>query len=111
MERAGVVCVVAISGWVPSTQVLTPLLSRAGCQSFQFLVDVSEFQHLVLGVHGAGQDSGKDEFDEFTAIVDEYIKDNSNSEINIDSSTKKKILALCERSAYSSLVLVRGMSV
>lgn len=71
-------------------------------------MDVSEFQNLVLGVHEARQGSGKDDFDEFTAIVNEYIKDNnSNSEINIDSSTKKKILVFCERSAYSSLVLVR----
>lgn len=74
-------------------------------QSFQFLVDVSGFQNVVAGAHAAGGESSTD-FDEFTVIVTEYIKDGSNSEINIDCATKKKILELCERSAFTSLDVV-----
>lgn len=59
-------------------------------QSFQFLVDASEFKSSVIAAHN-GQD-GKESYEEFTVITNEYIKDNSNSEINIDSHTKKQIL-------------------
>lgn len=40
-------------------------------------------------------------------MVNEYTKNNSNSEINIDSRTKKQILGFEERSSYASLDVVR----
>ncbi|CAN0409712.1 unnamed protein product, partial [Ectocarpus sp. 12 AP-2014] len=55
-----------------------------------------------ISVHAAHQ-GGNDSYEEFIAIVDEYIKDNSNFEVNIDSRTKKEILGFGERSAYASL--------
>lgn len=71
-------------------------------QSFQFLVDVSEFQLSV------GTQDGKDDFEEFLAIVKKYIKNSSDSEINIDHGTKIEILEFTERSAYTSLSMVRS---
>lgn len=62
---------------------------------------------MVLAAHGACDESSKADFDRFEVIANEYIKDNSNSEININSTTKKKILGFCERSAFASLDLVR----
>lgn len=62
---------------------------------------------MVAAAHAAGGGSSRDCFDEFILIVNEFIKDNSNSEINIDSATKKKILGFCQHSAYTSLDLVR----
>ena len=74
-------------------------------QSFQFLVDASEFESSV---YAATSSQGvKDCYDEFLVIVDEYIKDNSNSEINIDSRTKKQILRFEGHSSYAALDLVR----
>lgn len=70
-------------------------------QSFQFLVDVSEFQKSIR------TQDGKDDFEGFLAIVKEYIKNSSDSEINIDHHTKKEILKFGERSAYISLNTVR----
>lgn len=55
---------------------------------------------------GTVEKSSNDEFDEFINITNEFIKDKSNSEINIDSATKKKILGFCERSAYALLDVV-----
>ena len=61
----------------------------------------------MMRARGDDKEKSKDEFDEFTAIVNEYVQDKSNSEVNIDSGTKKKILGVCDRSTYSSLDLVR----
>lgn len=77
-------------------------------QSFQFLVDASEFQGSVYAALNNVVEDGKDCYDEFVGIVNEYIKDNSNSEINIDSRTKKNIMGFEERSSYASLDVVRG---
>ena len=75
-------------------------------QSFQFLVDVENFQRSVHAAHSSGEE-GRECYEQYVAIVDEYIKDNSNSEINIDSRAKKKIMGFEERSSYASLDLVR----
>lgn len=72
-------------------------------QSFQFLVDVSEFHKSIR------TQDGKDDFEEFLAIVNDYIKDGSNFEINIDHRTKKDILKFSERSAYISLNTVSAL--
>lgn len=66
-------------------------------QSFEFLLDVAEFKKSTMN-----QD-GKDDFEEFLAIVNEYIKNSSDSEINIDHRMKNKILKFSERSAYIAL--------
>lgn len=93
--------------------IITPLLSdhrSADSQSFQFLVAVSEFQNLVLSTPESRE--GKDDYyEEFISIINEYIKVNSDSEINIDSSERKELLEFHERSAYSSLSLVSTWSV
>lgn len=60
----------------------------------------------MLTAPRAGGDDSSNEFDKFIDIVNEYIKDHSSSEINIDGTTKKKMLAFCERSAYASLDVV-----
>lgn len=65
---------------------------------------VLEFQESV---HSAqGRPEGQDHFEEFIAIVDEFIKDKSESEINIDGSTKKRLLGFVERAVYASLSMV-----
>eukprot|EP00752_Nemacystus_decipiens_P005641 g5104.t1 len=73
-------------------------------KSFQFLVDVAEFRQVVAAAHStdAGE-SSKEDFNRCTLIVNEYIKDASHSEINIDGATKRRILGFYERSAYASL--------
>ncbi|CAN0109405.1 unnamed protein product [Ectocarpus fasciculatus] len=84
-------------------------------ESFQFLLDVSEFRHEALDTavhHGAfsGIEGTGDlrEYGSVSAIVDTYIKDCSPSEINIDSKTKNDILERSRRQSYSLLDLVRG---
>lgn len=74
-------------------------------KSFQFLVDASEF-HISVHADRSNQED-KDCYEEFLAIVNEYIKGNSNSEINIDSRTKKQILRFEGPSSYASLDMVR----
>ena len=75
-------------------------------QSFQFLVDVSEFQSSFH--HAQRSEEGRhDDFNDFIRIVNEYIKDNSSSEVNIDCTTRSAILAFVERSEYESLDAVR----
>ncbi|CAN0386259.1 unnamed protein product [Ectocarpus sp. 12 AP-2014] len=94
----------AVMEFPPLRQAFGGYCQKALCsESFQFLVDVSEFSSLVLRINGGDERGGKDDFDEFNVIVGEYITDNSNSEINIDSRTKKKLRGFCERSAYASL--------
>lgn len=66
---------------------------------------MEEFESLF---HAADSgEEGKDFYEEFIAIVNEYIKDNSNSEVNIDSRTKKQTLEYEGRSSYASLDVVR----
>lgn len=87
-----------------SLSLLTLLSSDLNPKSFQFLVDVSKFKSSVHAAH----QGGNDDYEEFIVIVDEYIKDNSNCEVNIDSRTKKKILGFGERSVYASLGTVKN---
>eukprot|EP00752_Nemacystus_decipiens_P013003 g11504.t1 len=90
--------------FLPLRQAFGEYCRKALCsESFQFLVDVSEFKNAVAAAHASGGESSQDDFEEFTVVVNEYIKDNSNSEINIASATKRKILGFCERSTYISL--------
>ncbi|CAN0058171.1 unnamed protein product, partial [Ectocarpus sp. 13 AM-2016] len=94
----------AVMEFPPLREAFGGYCQKALCgESFQFLVDVSEFSSLVYRTNGGDERGGNDDFDEFNVIVGEYITDNSNSEINIDSRTKKKLKGFCERSAYASL--------
>ena len=74
-------------------------------QSFQFLLDVSEFRSSSRQAQDPGGRS--DDYGDFLRIVTEYIKVNSSSEVNIDSTTRNAILAFSERSEYESLDAVR----
>ena len=68
-------------------------------------MDASEYRSSL---HGAQSDQyGEQCHEGFLAIVRAYIKDNSDSEINISSRTKQKILKFEERSSYASLDMVR----
>lgn len=49
---------------------------------------------------GSAESKDDLDFETFMAIVNEYIRDNSTSEINIDSSSKKKTMAFCDRVAF-----------
>lgn len=89
---------------------------RAPFQSFQFLLDVSEFRNEALDAaihHGAdnGIERARDlrEYGRVSAIVDTYIADSSPSEINIDSKTKNGILERSRLQSYSLLGLVRDI--
>ncbi|CAB1108068.1 unnamed protein product [Ectocarpus sp. CCAP 1310/34] len=89
-----------IMGFLPLEHAFGEFCRKALChESFQFLVDVSKFKSSVHAAHQGGNDS----YEEFIVIVDEYIEDNSNFEVNIDSRTKKEILGFGDRSAYASL--------
>jgi len=61
---------------------------------------VSEFLDLFHAHHSEGRE---DAYDCFIRIVNEYVKVNSSSEVNIDSATREAILAFSERSEYESL--------
>ncbi|CAM9757068.1 unnamed protein product [Ectocarpus fasciculatus] len=88
--------------FLPLQQAWGEYCRKALCiESFQFLVAVSEFQSLVHATPGSRE--GNDEFEEFINIVNEYIRVNSSSEINIDSSIRRKLLEFHERSAYFAL--------
>lgn len=85
-------------------------------QSFDFLVDVSEFKNdLVLGA--AANDNNNEKtttkyfggFGGYLAIVNDYIKDCSHSEVNIDSKKKRDILQFANFKAYTMLDLVREL--
>ena len=89
----------------PASFLYLRLSSPSYVQSFQFLVDVSEFQSTL---HAAQSNQKREEcFEEFLAVVSAYIKDNSNSEINLSSRTKKEILRFEGRSSYAALDMVR----
>lgn len=89
----------------PEALCSPPLHPKKTLQSFQFLVDVSEFRALFHAQqHG---DEGEDHYDRFVCIVDEYVKASSSSEVNIDSGTREAILAFGERSEYEALGPVR----
>ena len=75
-------------------------------QSFQFLIAVSEFKSSVHATDG-GSEGSEGGYDKFMVIVNEYIKGNSNSEVNISSKIREEILAFSEHSAYMSLRTVR----
>ena len=77
-------------------------------QSFQFLVDVSDFKKEVL------LEANSDErarifkgYGGYLAIINDYINDGSHSEVNIDSRTKSGILEYATFDLYSALDVVR----
>ncbi|CAN0357747.1 unnamed protein product [Ectocarpus sp. 12 AP-2014] len=68
------------------------------------MVDASEYQNSVHAIHhGSAESKGDLDFGSFTTIIDAYIKDRSNSEINISSSSKQNLMAYCDRAEYVAL--------
>jgi len=88
-------------------------LSSADVQSFQFLLDVSEFKEdLLLDNASNGKDKKSFKgFGSYFAIVNDYIKDGSNSEVNIAFKTKDDIRKFAKFKDYASLDLVREVVV
>lgn len=83
------------------------LLSDARApKSLEFLIAVSEFKDLV---HATRDNEGDEGFNAFTRIVDEYIKSNSPSEVNISGAAKARIVKYVDRGAYTQLSLVRAI--
>lgn len=79
-------------------------------ESFQFVEDVAEFNEYVL--LEAEMDAKKFKgFGGYVAIVNDYIRDSSHSEVNIDSRTKKEILKWCTFDAYSTLNIEERMTI
>ncbi len=78
-------------------------------QSYQFLLDVSEFKEdILLDAAANGEDKkGFKGFGSYSAIVNDYIKDGSHSEVNIEFKTKCDILKFAKFKDYASLDLVR----
>lgn len=85
------------------------LVARSrGLQSFQFLVDVEEFKDLIADSAGEENEKSFGGFGGYLAIVNDYIKDGSHSEVNIASTTKRSIMQYMKFTAYAALQLVRG---
>ena len=88
--------------------LLLPAAAPFFFQSFQFLVDVLDFKNeVVLGAEGDEKGGGFKGFGGFLAVVNDYIKDGSHSEVNVAFRTKRDILEYARFDAYSSLELVR----
>ena len=78
-------------------------------QSFQFLLDVSEFKEdILLDAAANGENKkGFKGFGSYSAIVNDYIADGSHSEVNIEFKTKCHIRKFAKFKDYASLDLVR----
>lgn len=77
---------------------------RALCsESLQFLIEALEFEKSL---RTATAPNDATEFDTFMGIVDKYIRDNSPFEVNIDSKTKRGVLAMTEEAIFKGLTLV-----
>lgn len=78
-------------------------------QSYQFLLDVSEFKEdILLDAAANGEDKkGFKGFGSYSAIVNDYIMDGSHSEVNIEFKTKCDIRKFAKFKDYAALDLVR----
>lgn len=85
------------------------LLHDVGRKMLTFILDVKDFSDWLRW--GSRADAAPDNKDDahaaFSKIVDKYIKDGSPFEVNIESKTKKAILAMTDKKTFNALTLVR----
>lgn len=79
-------------------------------ESFQFVVDVADFKKSV-SVEAEIDATHFKGFGSFIAIVNDYIRHGSHSEVNIDSKTRQAILQWCVFDAYSILSVDERMHI
>ncbi|CAM9594329.1 unnamed protein product [Scytosiphon promiscuus] len=99
----------SIMTFLPLRAAFGEYCQKALCgESFEFLLGVYEFKDLLDDV---GEESGKGfgGFGGHLAIVNDYIKDGSHSEVNIASRTKRNIMRYNKFKDYALLSLVREM--
>eukprot|EP00903_Cladosiphon_okamuranus_P014587 g13528.t1 len=113
LYRKGSACdanrLVSIMGFLPLREAFGEFCRRSLCsESFQFLLDVSEFQNNVVleeSNNNADERGGFRGFGSFLAIVNDYIKDGAHSEVNIEFKTKRDITRHAKYMSYTSLDL------
>lgn len=76
----------------------SPCTSTTFVQSILFLIAVAEFKDDVYAEKGEDR-----AFEAYIGLINEYIKDDSPSEVNINSSAKLLILRHIQRSAFMKL--------
>ncbi|CAN0003379.1 unnamed protein product [Ectocarpus sp. 6 AP-2014] len=104
-----------IMNYLPLREAFGEFCQKSLCsESFQFLLDASEFRGVVVEgpVEGDANGSAEEEQEapahtsglgDVATIVNEYIKDGAPSEINIGSDTKHAIMELAKVEAFASL--------
>ncbi|CAN0262453.1 unnamed protein product [Ectocarpus sp. 12 AP-2014] len=104
-----------IMNYLPLREAFGEFCQKSLCsESFQFLLDASEFRGVIVEglVDGDANGSAEEENEaptrtsglgDVAAIVNEYIKDGAPSEINIGSDTKHDIMELAKVEAFASL--------
>ena len=68
-------------------------------KSFEFLVEVAKFKNRAPGA-GAGNDAVTDSFVRYRNIVNNFIKYDSHSEINVSADTKREVMDFIKFEAY-----------
>ncbi|CAN0469339.1 unnamed protein product, partial [Ectocarpus sp. 12 AP-2014] len=104
-----------IMNYLPLREAFGEFCQKSLCsESFQFLLDASEFRGVIVEgpVEGDANGSAEEENEapthtsrsgDVATIVNEYIKDGAPSEINIGSDTKHDIMELAKVEAFASL--------
>ncbi|CAM9641314.1 unnamed protein product, partial [Ectocarpus sp. 12 AP-2014] len=104
-----------IMNYLPLREAFGEFCQKSLCsESFQFLLDASEFRGVIVEgpVDGDANGSAEEENEapthtsglgDVAAMVNEYIKDGAPSEINIGSNTKHDIMELAKVEAFASL--------
>ncbi|CAM9672494.1 unnamed protein product [Ectocarpus sp. 8 AP-2014] len=96
----------SIMNFQPLREAFGEFCRRSLCgESFQFLVDVEEFKDLIAGSAAEENEKSFGGFGGYLAIVNDYIKDGSHSEVNIASTTKRSIMKHMKFTAYAALQL------
>ncbi|CAM9539921.1 unnamed protein product, partial [Ectocarpus sp. 8 AP-2014] len=104
-----------IMNYLPLREAFGEFCQKSLCsESFQFLLDASEFRGVIVEglVDGDANGSAEEENEapthtsglgDVATIVNEYIEDGAPSEINIGSDTKHDIMELAKVEAFASL--------
>ncbi|CAB1099917.1 unnamed protein product [Ectocarpus sp. CCAP 1310/34] len=104
-----------IMNYLPLREAFGEFCQKSLCsESFQFLLDASEFRGVIVEgpVDGDANGSAEEENEapthtsglgDVATMVNEYIKDGAPSEINIGSDTKRDIMELAKVEAFASL--------
>ncbi|CAB1096998.1 unnamed protein product [Ectocarpus sp. CCAP 1310/34] len=102
-----------IMNYLPLREAFGEFCQKSLCsESFQFLLDASEFRGVIVEgpVDGDANGSAEEENEaptrrlgDVATMVNEYIKDGAPSEINIGSDTKHDIMELAKAEAFASL--------